>query len=372
MEKIALIGDTHFSRKAEHPLIKKHIKDGQLEFFDFVIETLTKQNIKTVLFTGDIHDTRQSINVDALINTKRLFQEKMKDFDIHIILGNHDMYYENSYETTSLELFEDIPNVTVYRNGIQKQNFLGKTWYMVPWIIEENQEKFVKFLDKLAKNPKEKIKDTVFFGHFEMFGINMEGNNLSTFGLDPNLFINAAGLTLSGHYHGLSETTKGDNTVLYLGSPYPMTFANANQAHGIWILDENMQYDFIENKISPDFRDIWDIDNLDKLPDLSNSFVRLYINNDNSEEKDFEIRLKVENKKPILIRPMPYKGNRNEIEEKNEHEREANRILKMDTLSLSEIYLDQNNDALPQLRLNSDPKKAILEKLLSYKETINS
>ena len=95
MKKIALIGDTHFARKAEHPLIKKYIKEGQLEFFDYLIAELKRQEVTTVLFTGDIHDTRNTINVEALINTKRLFQTKMADFDIHIILGNHDMYHEN-------------------------------------------------------------------------------------------------------------------------------------------------------------------------------------------------------------------------------------------------------------------------------------
>jgi hypothetical protein len=48
MEKICLIGDAHFSRKAEHPLIKKHIKDGQLAFFDSLVNELKERNIKTI------------------------------------------------------------------------------------------------------------------------------------------------------------------------------------------------------------------------------------------------------------------------------------------------------------------------------------
>lgn len=371
MQKIAIIGDTHFGRKSEHPLIKMHIKNGQSAFFDYVVDELNKRDIKTVLFTGDIHDTRQQINVEALVTTKRLLQTKMKDFDVHIILGNHDMYYENSYETTSLELFEDIPNVTVYRNSVQQKNFLNKTWYIFPWVIQEKEEKMATFLQKMASKPADARENIVLFGHFEMFGIQMEGNNISTFGLDPNLFLNASNLVISGHYHGISETVKTDSKLLYVGTPYPLTFANANQKHGIWILDEEMNFEFIENTISPTFVDIWDTDNLDLLPDLSNSFVRLYINSANSEEQDFEVRLKVENKHPILIRPIPYKGTKDEAIEKSENEREANRILKMDTFSLSEIYIDQNEDELPTLKLSTDPKKIIMNKIKTYNETIN-
>lgn len=372
MNKIALIGDTHFARKAEHPLIKKHIKDGQALFFDFLIEELKRQEVKTVLFTGDIHDTRNSINVEALVQTKRLLQEKMADFDIHIILGNHDMYHENDYDITSLELFEDIPNVTVYRDKVTKANWFGKEWYLFPWIIDKNIPKTVEFLEKLASKPKEQRDNTVMFGHFEMLGINMEGNSISTFGMDSNLFLNAAGLSFSGHYHGMSETTKGDSTVLYLGSPYPMTFANANQSHGIWIVDENLQYEFIKNDISPRFVDLWDDEDIDKIKTLENCFVRLYLSNSLSQEEEFEIRMKVEKKNPLLIRPMPYKGNKEEIEKKDETQREANRILAMDTLNLSEIYIDQNSDTLPTLKLYNDAKTEVLSRIKQYKETINA
>jgi DNA repair exonuclease SbcCD nuclease subunit len=372
MDKICLIGDVHFARKAEHPLIKKHIKDGQLEFFDHLIEELNERNVKTILFTGDVHDTRQTINVEALVNTKRLFQTKMKDFDIHIILGNHDMYYENDYDITALELFEDIPNVTVYRDGVQVKEFLGKKWYMFPWIIGSREEKVVQFLEKMSTKSRDDRQNTVFFGHFEMFGINMEGNSMSTFGLDPNLYMNAASNIFSGHYHGQSHTQKGDDNLYYLGSPYPMTFANANQSHGVWILDENMEMEYIENTISPRFVDLWDTDDIDAIDNLENCFVRLYISSNLTKEEEFEIRLKVEHKKPILIRPMSYAGDKSEVESKPEDEREANQIMKMTTVSLSEIFIEQNSEDLPKLKLTTDVKSAIMNQIKFFDETINS
>lgn len=371
MEKIALIGDPHFGRKAEHPLIKLHIKDGQLAYFNYIAEELKTRNVKTVLITGDLHDTRQSINTEALVQTYRMLKTTFKDFDMHILLGNHDMYYENSYDITALELFENLPNVTVYRDGVKKRNFLGKTWYMIPWIIQEQEEKVVAFLKQLATKTLDQRNENVLFGHFEMFGVNMEGNSISTFGLDPNLFMNASNTIISGHYHGKSVTKKSTSTLTYVGSPYQLTFANADQDHGIWLIDEDLNFEFLENKISPRFTDIWDVDDLDILPDLTNYFVRFHVSTTNTPEKDFELRLKIENKKPILIRLMPYVGNKSEIEAKTETEREANRIVKMSAMDLAEIYIDQNTEQLPLLKTHADAKQAIISKLKMYNENIN-
>lgn len=372
MEKIALIGDAHFDRKAENPIIKKNIKEGQLKFYDFVAEELKRQGVNTIWWTGDIHDNRNNLDVMALVNTKRLFKNTFKNFDIHIILGNHDMYYENSYEYSSLELFEDIENVTVYRDKPVKKSFLGKDVYFFPWITQDREENLVKYLTALAGKPKEKINNTILFGHFEMLDIKMEGNSISTFGLDKNLFLTASRLVLSGHYHGKSYLKSGDNELYYLGSPYPMTFANADQQHGIWLLDENMNMEFIENTISPNFVDVWDKD-IEKIEDmnLTNSFVRLYISDDKSVEDKLVINLKIEAKHPLKINKIPYKGDPKDIEEKTEIERSANELLSMDTLKLSEVYIEQNQETLPTLQLNTDTKQVVLEKIKTYKRELN-
>lgn len=372
MEKIAIIGDIHFSRKAENPIIKKYIKDGQAKFFDDLVVNLKASGIKTVLMTGDIHDTRVIIDVEAMVNTKRLLQDKMKDFDIHIILGNHDMYYENSYDISALELFEDIPNVTVYRQNVVQKELLGKTWYFIPWIIQDKEEKFVEFLQKMATKPQEKRDNTVLFGHFDMFGVDMEGNgNLSSVGLDPNLFLKAAKTTFSGHYHGKSQVNKMGSEICYVGSPYPMTFANADSKHGYWILDEEGNKEFIENTISPTFKDIWDTDNLDDVDDLTNSFVRFYMSNSLSMEQIFDLRLKIESKNPLLIKKIPYDGGEKNDEEKREIQEQANNLLGKSTVKLAEMYIDQHEDELPKLKLTTDSRKAILDRIEEYKAELN-
>jgi DNA repair exonuclease SbcCD nuclease subunit len=371
MERIGLIGDIHFDRKAENPIIKKHIKEGQRKFFDFVINDFKNRGVKTVLMTGDIHDNRTVLDIESLVYTRNLLKEKFKDFDVHIILGNHDLYYENSYDISALQLLEDIPNVTIYRDKVVKKEFLGREWYLFPWIIEDRKEKFVDFLTKMNDKPIEKKEKTILFGHFEMLGVNMEGKNMSFFGLDPNLFFNAANMIISGHYHGPSMQDKSGSKLLYLGSLCPLTFINAGESHGVWILDEDMNLEFVNNTISPSFVDLWDTD-IDKVDyDLTNSFVRFFINNDKTAEELLEINLKIDNKKPLIIKKIPYTGDKKSVEEKDSVQREANAILGMDIIRLSEVYIEENEESLPKLSSNQNSKEVVLEKIRSYKKELN-
>lgn len=374
MDKIALIGDTHFNRKAENPTIKRLIKAGQAAFFDLLVSDLRQRGITTIIFSGDIFDTRNSINVEAMVTAKRLFETKLSEFTIHIILGNHDMYYEDSYDITSLELIEHLPNVTVYREKVTQINIMGKEWLMFPWIVDNNIQKTVNYLNSESKKPRSAQK--IIFGHFTCMGIDMEGGNISTFGLQPHSFMSASPLTISGHYHGKSITTSsdGDSKLIYLGSPYAMTFANSDQSHGYWIMDSDCNLEFIENVISPRFTTIRDTDNLDELGDLSNSFVRFYLNNARPRDELFELRSKLEAKRPLIIKPIPYK---NVVINDGDGDREINasgdkasNLLSMDTLGLSSVYMDANHEDLPELKLN-DARASIINKLNQYNETLN-
>src|SRR6185369_9531329 len=97
-----------------------------------------------------------------------------------------------------------------------------------------------------------------------------------------------------------------DNTILYVGSPYPYTFANSDEDHGIWLLDENLEFEFLKNEISPTFKTIWDHQDLDNLPDLKNSFVRFFFDKDKSPEDIAMMKMKIETKTPIVNNSIPY------------------------------------------------------------------
>ena len=361
MQKVAFIGDPHFGRRAENATIRKHVSEGQKRWFLSLADDLRSRNISQIFITGDIFDTRNSVNVEAMVNTKRLLAETLAEFQIDIVLGNHDMYFENSYDITSIEMLEMIPNVTVHRNGIVKKSMFGYDFYIVPWVISPDLDKFSSFLKEIAPNRS----NNVLFGHFEMIGIDMEGGNLSTFGLSPNDFANSAKYIFSGHYHGQSVQSIDGSEIQYFGSPYPLTFANSDSIHGYWTIDSDMKREFIPNTISPTFKTIIDTDDIDSFGDLSNSFIRLYMNNARTKEELFEVRTRLDAKNALLIVPIPYKDGSIETG-KNASQRDANVMLNMDAMALSEMYLDINADIIPILKTEKDARKAILDRIREY------
>lgn len=367
-KKVAIIGDTHFARRAEDPIIKKKIKEGQIAFFEYLVPKLKELGVDTILFTGDIHDTRNSINVEALVQTRELFKTKLADFNKHIVLGNHDLYYDTTYDVSSLQLFQDIPNLTLHLKSIAKIELLGKTWYMVPWVIPDNEEKMVKFLENLAKKPTD---NNVILGHFDMMGIVMEAGNQSVAGFDPNLFLSAAKLTISGHFHSKSMTDKLGNKILYTGTPYPLTFANSDDEHGIWIVDEELNLEFIQNPISPTFTTIHDTDDFDNLPDYSNTFVRFFFDKNKSPEELSTLKMKLEAKKPLTVKSLPYKDLKADIVKHNGMEMEANNLLHMDPYLITEVYVTANENILPEVKFYKNVKDEILNRSKNYLESIN-
>lgn len=364
MDKIAIIGDIHLGKHSSDQNRREKIEEGQDAFFkDQLIPDLKKRGINKIYFTGDIHDHRTQLNIRIACRTRRLFKDILKDFEIVIVQGNHDLYYKSSYEYSALELFEDIPNVKIFSNKGKSISELGKHWYIVPWIIEEREKDFIEFLKKLSNRDKEDIDNTVVFGHFELNGVKMEGNNISVNGMDTKYLLKAAKLTISGHYHGQSEIQVGDNKILYVGSPYQLTFVNAKDKHGYYILDEDLNYEFVENVVSPRFMNLVDTDEIDEMDSLSNYFVNVHYDSSMSEEEYLALTTKIDKLCPITKSYIPY-TTKESIEVNDEDDSPEDELISTDMRYLSRLILD--ND--PELELDKDE---ILEKISSTLDSLN-
>jgi DNA repair exonuclease SbcCD nuclease subunit len=290
-----------------------------------------------------------------MVRVKRLFKDVLKDFTIFVVLGNHDLYYVNSYDITALELISDLPNVTVVANGTQKFKILGKDWYIVPWIIEENNDKFVDWLGRMSARSDEEIANTVIFGHFELNGVCMEGNTYSKHGMEMSYLLKAARLTLSGHYHGKSYACEGDNELIYVGSPYQLTFVNSGAEHGYYTLDSELNYEFYENEISPKFVNIKDTDYDGRR--LDNMFVNFYYNSSTPVLEFEAMKAKVEASGAITREFIPYtvKGEEIEADYSNYGGDEDDLTRRVDLRELTKVVIRMDND--PNRDLDSIFKK---------------
>jgi hypothetical protein len=184
---------------------------------------------------GDAFDSRKSIDYQSLEWAKRVVFEPLKNYKVHMIVGNHDSYYKNTNNTNSPQLLlKDYPNIRTYSSPTEiKVGNLDVL--LLPWICMENEEQSMKMIKK--------TKAKVAMGHLELHGFRVNRQIIMEHGLEANLFTNFKKV-FSGHYH-----TRSDNgTVFYLGNPYEIYWTDVNDTRGFTIFDtETLEHTPINN-----------------------------------------------------------------------------------------------------------------------------
>ena len=230
--KIAIITDTHYgARKGS-----KHLHDYFEKFYDDVFfPTLEEQGITTVVHMGDAFDSRKSIDYQSLEWSKRVVFERLKNYDVHMIVGNHDCYYKNTNNVNSPELLlQTYNNIKTYNKVTEV--FLDKTKVLfIPWINAENFEDTVKVV---------KTTDSICaMGHLELNGFRAHRGHVMEDGMACDLF-DKFDKVFSGHYHTRSDNGK----IFYLGNPYEMFWNDVNDPRGFTIFDtETLEFEYIDN-----------------------------------------------------------------------------------------------------------------------------
>jgi len=232
--KILILGDTHLGARND----SEFFMDFFFEFFDNVVFPYIEQNnITDVIQTGDLMDKRKGVNYRTLNKISSDFMGKLRKLGctLHIIPGNHDIYYRNSNDVNSMtELFSWMPHVKIY-NEPTSVPFDGCYIDFIPWMNKNNSEQSIDFIHKSIAQ--------VCVGHFEISGFEMYPGIAGHGGLVSDLFQDYE-LTISGHYHHKSA----QKNITYVGTPYEMTWADYNDPKGFHILDtENRSLTFFEN-----------------------------------------------------------------------------------------------------------------------------
>ena len=99
--KIAIITDQHFGCRKNSKLFHDYF----LKFYnDIFFPTLEKEGITTIVDMGDTFDSRKGIDFSALSWAKNNYYDRLKDYTIHTIVGNHTAYYKNTNEVNAVDL----------------------------------------------------------------------------------------------------------------------------------------------------------------------------------------------------------------------------------------------------------------------------
>lgn len=234
--KIAIISDTHFGARNDSPIFLNY----SLDYFENIFfPYLNEHGIKSVIHMGDLFDRRKYINFSTLSNTKKRFIDKFEEYgiDLHIILGNHDVFYKNSNDVNSInELFSTgYPRIKIYEEP-SEINFDGVCIGLVPWINSENFEESVQFIQQNSCS--------ILCGHLEINGFEVMAGIRHEGGVESFIFANYDKV-LSGHFH-LKQTYKN---IHYLGTQYQLSFADVGSKKGFHVFNTNdRSLEFIENK----------------------------------------------------------------------------------------------------------------------------
>ena len=235
MSLVAIITDTHYGARKGADYLHSYFEKFYSEVF---FPTLKERGIDTILHLGDAFDSRKSIEYNSLQWTKRVVFEPMKDYNVHMVVGNHDCYFKSTNKTNSPDLLlKDYSNVKTYSDPTEI-DINGDKILMLPWICSENLER-----------TKQMISDTdakFAMGHLELSGFYAyrghkfeDGKGL----VSPDIF-DKFDKVLSGHFHTRSDNGK----IYYMGNPYEMFWNDVNDPRGFVIFDtETGEIEYINN-----------------------------------------------------------------------------------------------------------------------------
>jgi DNA repair exonuclease SbcCD nuclease subunit len=206
-----------------------------LDLAEWIDKVMKEHKLDTIFFAGDVFHDRHEIGVNTLHTAKRFF-DILKDYQVHLVPGNHDAFLSSTVEVNSVEILER-DNINVYTNPTTIQ--VGeKLVTFCPW------KTVVKDLDKVD----------MLVGHFEIANFRMNATKICDHGDSSTDLLEKADAVVTGHFHYKEQRTyDGGKYVMYLGSPYEMDFGDREQQKGVTIIDfdDITRFEFIENDITP-------------------------------------------------------------------------------------------------------------------------
>lgn len=266
---VALITDQHLNGRKGSIIFWEYF----IKFYDEIFfPTLEKNGIKTIIDLGDTFDDRKSIDFNVWSRIRQHYFDRIRELGItlHMIIGNHCVYYKNTNRVNSPELLLDsYDNVIVYSKPTTV-NIEGIDICMLPWINSENEAEVHQHLKQTSAK--------IVMGHLELNGFEVSPGLIHEGGMDADVFIKFKQV-FSGHFHHKSR--KGN--VTYLGNPYQMFWNDYKDPRGFHLYEPSSnKLQFIKNPYEI-FQKIYydDADpNFSVNPsEYSNTFLKVIIEN---------------------------------------------------------------------------------------------
>lgn len=230
--KAAVFTDLHLGLKSNS---KTH-NDDCIEYIDWFIDESYKKNCETAIFCGDWNHNRNNINITTLNTGLELLEKIGKNFQQTIFFpGNHDLYYKDRRDMSSVVYGKYIPHITMINEPVVMDEVA-----FVPWLIGDEWKQI------------KKMKSRYMFGHFELphFMMNAmvqmpDHGEIQTEDFKNNEYV------FTGHFH--KRQSKGN--IHYIGNAFPHNFADAwDDDRGMMVLEWGKEPQYINWNDAPRYR----------------------------------------------------------------------------------------------------------------------
>ncbi|TGZ83840.1 P-loop containing nucleoside triphosphate hydrolase protein [Ascodesmis nigricans] len=196
---------------------------------DWIARTFEEQKVSQIICLGDILNTREHVNVQALSACVAFLKDLRKIAPLQILLGNHDMNLRHSGRVSALDVLDTGVDCSVYRD-ITKMKIDGIECLMVPW--HENHEVVVEKLSGLDEEEKAR---TFMFGHLAVNGAVQQAAVSERYAARQHSGVlkgrSLAGFkgVFLGHFH--IHQKLGDNQAWYVGAPMQHHFGDSGDVN---------------------------------------------------------------------------------------------------------------------------------------------
>ena len=262
--------DIHFGLKSNSIL---HNEDC-IEFIEWFVEKAKQEGCDTCFFLGDWNHHRASINIQTLQYSLKGLEILNDNFSkVYFIAGNHDLFYRDRRDISSVEWAKHLPNVKIIDDW-----FITDDVVIAPWLVGDDAKKLAK------------MKGKYLFGHFELPNFFMNAQVLMPdHGDISDTHVSGFDRVFSGHFH----KRQARKNIWYIGNAFPHNYADAgDDARGMMILEWDQEPEFHAWPNQPKYR-VYTLSDVLENPDgllLPRTHVRIHIDIDISYEEASYIR----------------------------------------------------------------------------------
>ena len=247
--EIAIISDLHFGVHGDSEKWHKTM----LDYSKWLFNVLKERRVRSLYILGDVFDNRKSVGVETMQMANDFFDALTNEpidsdrniLSITIVAGNHDSFYEDNANTTSVSLLGGRAGVFLVANKPETIIWGSACKALLcPWGTD---------MRELAQKG---ARADVVFGHFAISSFADVPGHLYTGGYTPEEITECAPLVFSGHFH-LRDDKKfkfggASKRIVIVGSPYQLNWADAGSSKGVYFFNPLTKgIDFIENTVSP-------------------------------------------------------------------------------------------------------------------------